>query len=107
MILFTMRTGRRENNITADNRGISLVELIVVITIMVVMTGLISIGVSLMFSRDASYVAGRIDDELSEARMYSTTTTAMSTRTSHRRIPRRTDTRSGDGPSNLTDRPST
>lgn len=71
MILYTMRTGRRENNRIADDRGISLVELIIVITIMVVMTGLISIGVSLMFSRDASYVAGKIDDELSEARMYS------------------------------------
>ena len=66
-----MRTGRKVKNRIPDNRGLSLVELIIVITIMVVMTGLISISVSLIFSRDASYVAGRIDDELSEARMYS------------------------------------
>ncbi len=66
-----MRTGRRVKDKTADNRGISLVELIVVISIMVIMTGLVSLSVSVMFTRDASYVATRIDDALAEARMYS------------------------------------
>ena len=78
-----MRTGRREKNRIHDNRGISLVELIIVITIMVVMTGLISISVSLIFSRDASYVAGKIDDELSEARMYSMSKAGTCTFTLH------------------------
>ena len=65
-----MRTGTRVNKKT-DNRGISLVELVVVISIMVVMIGIISLSLSIMFTRDANYVASRIDDELSEARMYS------------------------------------
>lgn len=49
--------------------GYSLVELIVVIAIMAIMVGVMSIGISLMFSRDAEAVAKTIDDELSEARM--------------------------------------
>lgn len=49
----------------------SLVELIVVISIMAVMTGILSLGIGMMFSRDASYVAVRIDDMLSEARTVS------------------------------------
>lgn len=65
-----MKTGARVNNKISDDRGVSLVELIVVISIMAIMTGLISIGASLMFTRDASYVSTRIDDGLSEARMY-------------------------------------
>ena len=56
---------------TKDDRGISLVELIVVISIMAVMIGFLSWGVSLMFSKDAEYVAKVIDDELSETRMLS------------------------------------
>ena len=66
-----MRTGRREKNRISDDRGISLVELIVVISIMAVMIGIISISLSVMFTRDATYVASKIDDGLSEARMYS------------------------------------
>jgi len=34
-----MRTGRRDKNIIKDNSGFSLVELVIVITIMVVLTG--------------------------------------------------------------------
>ncbi len=63
-----MKTGRRVNNRITDNRGISLVELIVVIAIMSVMVGVTSLGIGMMFTRDAEYVAVRIDDELTEAR---------------------------------------
>ncbi len=56
---------RKSNN----DSGYSLVELIVVIAIMAVMVGVVSIGISLIFSRDAEAVAKTIDDELSEARM--------------------------------------
>ncbi len=66
-----MRTGRRVNNRTKDNRGISLVELIVVIAIMAVVVGAASLGLGMMFSRDANYVAVRIDDALSETRTLS------------------------------------
>ncbi len=66
-----MRIGRRVNNRISDNRGISLVELIVVISIMVVLTGVVSMGLGMMFSRDANYVAVRIDDTLTEARTMS------------------------------------
>ena len=66
-----MRTGRRVKNKITDNRGISLVELIVVISIMVVMVGITAFGVSFMFTRDTNYVAVRIDDALTEARMLS------------------------------------
>ncbi len=66
-----MRTGIRVKNKIKDNRGISLVELIVVIAMMVVLTGVAGWSISFMFTRDANYVAVRIDDELSEARMLS------------------------------------
>ncbi len=66
-----MRTGRRVKNRISDNRGISLVELIVVISIMTIMTGVTALGISMMFSRDANYVAVRIDDALSETRTLS------------------------------------
>lgn len=52
-----------------NNRAFSLVELIVVIAIMSVMVGLVSVGVSLAFSRDAEMVAEQIDDCMSETRM--------------------------------------
>ena len=50
------------------NKGYSLVELIVVIAIMAIMVGVTSLGLGMMFTRDANYVAVRIDDELTEAR---------------------------------------
>ena len=51
-----------------NNNGYSLVELIVVIAIMAVVVGIMSFSVSMMFTRDANYVAVRIDDELTETR---------------------------------------
>ncbi len=66
-----MRTGRRVKNRIKDNRGISLVELIVVIAILGVMVGVTSLSVAFMYTRDANYVAVRIDDALTEARMLS------------------------------------
>ncbi len=50
------------------NRGYTLVELIVVISIMAIMIGLLSLGISLMFSRDAERVARTIDDQIAEVR---------------------------------------
>ncbi len=63
-----MRDDRKEIRISDDDSGISLVELIVVIAIMAVMVGITSLAVGMIFSRDANYVAVRIDDELTEAR---------------------------------------
>ena len=51
------------------NSGYTLVELITVISIMVVIVGVASFSVSLMFSRDAQRAAVLIDDSLSETRM--------------------------------------
>ena len=67
MILCTMRIGKKVKN-RIGNTGYSLVELIVVIAIMAVMVGVMSLGIGMMFTRDANYVAVRIDDELTEAR---------------------------------------
>ena len=66
-----MRIGRKVKNKIADDRGISLVELVVVIAIMAVMIGITSLGIGMMFSRDANYVAVRIDDTMTEARTLS------------------------------------
>ena len=60
------RTKSTRNRI--GNKGYSLVELIVVIAIMAVMVGVMSLGLGMMFTRDANYVAVRIDDMLTEAR---------------------------------------
>lgn len=62
---------KNENFNKDENAGYSLIELIVVISIMAVMVGLASVGISLMFSKDAEYAAKVIDDELSETRMLS------------------------------------
>ena len=71
-----MRIGKRvRNNKCPRNRinnvGYSLVELIVVIAIMAIMVGVISLGLGMMFTRDANYAAVRIDDMLTEARTVS------------------------------------
>ena len=71
MILSSLKIGKKENDNSHYNGGYSLVELIVVIGIMSVMIGLLSLGVSVMFSRDAQSAAMIIDDAMSEARMYS------------------------------------
>ena len=52
-----------------DDRGLSLVELIVVISIMVVLLGLVSLSVSMLFSRDAERAAKLIDEQISETRL--------------------------------------
>lgn len=62
-----MRSSIRKEKET-HNKGYSLVELIVVIAIMAVMVGVMSLGIGMMFTRDANYVAVRIDDMLTEAR---------------------------------------
>jgi len=54
-----------------NEKGYTLVELITVMAIMMVMVGLLALGTSVMFSKDAEYVAKTIDDELSEVRMLS------------------------------------
>ncbi len=54
-----------------NDKGISLMELIVVISIMAIVVGIASLSISLMFSRDAQRAAVLIDDWLSDARMQS------------------------------------
>ena len=60
---------KRNNKI--NNSGFSLVELIVVISIMAIVTGALTYSLSLMFSRNAESTARQIDDSLSEVRMLS------------------------------------
>lgn len=52
-----------------NNGGYSLIELLVVIGIASVLLALASMGISLMFNKDAEAIAVKIDDELTEARM--------------------------------------
>ncbi len=52
-----------------DNKAYTLVELIVVMAIMTTMIGLLSLGISVLFSRDGERVAKIIDDRISETRM--------------------------------------
>ena len=52
-----------------DNKGFSLVELIVVITIMVVLTGLISRGVSMAVSKPADECAEKLKASLQSMRI--------------------------------------
>lgn len=66
-----------------DNGGYSLVELIVVIAIMAVMVGVMSLGLGMMYTRDANYVAVRIDDMLTEARTASMSRSGMFTYSFH------------------------
>lgn len=53
------------------NAGFSLVEIIVVIAIMAVLVGMTSVGISLMFSRDAEKCATEIEGGLDKLRAYS------------------------------------
>ncbi len=53
-----------------DNRGYTLVELVAVIAIMVVMVGLLSMSLTVVFNQDAQRAASLVDDELKEARMF-------------------------------------
>lgn len=56
-----------------NNEGYSLIEVIVVIAIMAIMTGLVSLGISYAFSKDAARCAASINDALTEVRMLSMT----------------------------------
>ena len=66
-----------------DNKGFSLVELIVVVAISATMIGVMALQLSLIFSRDAESVAKTISDELTEARMMSMTKPGNFTMTIH------------------------
>lgn len=61
--------GRYYNFKRHNDYGYSLIELVVVISIMAIMVGLMSLGISMMFSKDAEAAAKTIDDGLSEVRM--------------------------------------
>lgn len=52
-----------------NNKGTSLVELLVVIAIMSILTGGITYGASLLFSKDASRCATNINDAIYQARI--------------------------------------
>ena len=54
-----------------NDKGYTLVELVAVIAIMVVMTGVLTLSVSIIYNEDAKRAAALIDDELTEARMLS------------------------------------
>ncbi len=54
-----------------DDKGYTLVELVAVIAIMVVMTGVLTLSLSIIYNEDAKRAVSLIDDELSEARMLS------------------------------------
>ena len=51
-----------------NNKGFSLIELIVIIAIMGVLVGGASLGISLVFSKDAMKCATRLNDSIYEAR---------------------------------------
>ena len=51
-----------------NNKGFSLIELIVIIAIMGVLVGGASLGISLVFSKDASKCATRLNDSIYDAR---------------------------------------
>lgn len=52
-----------------DNRGLSLVEILIVITIMSVLTGVMAIGVSMALSKPADECAEKIVSTLNNARI--------------------------------------
>ena len=54
-----------------DDRGYTLVELVAVIAIMVVMVGVLTFSMTMVFNQDAQRAANLINSELQEARMLS------------------------------------
>lgn len=58
----------KDGNSKLNNAGYSLVELIVIMGIIAAIIGVLSLSVSLIFSKDAEYTARTIDDELSDVR---------------------------------------
>lgn len=63
--------GENIRKLHTDNTGVTLVELIVVITIMSILVGVSSLGIGLAFSRDAESCATKINDAIYNTRMYS------------------------------------
>lgn len=57
------------NRLRQENSGMSLVELLIIIAIMSITVGLSSLGLSLVFSRDAEKCANSIDSALETTRM--------------------------------------
>lgn len=62
-----MRMGRKA--VSMDNKGLSLVEIVIVVTIMTVLTGIMAVGVSLALSKPADECAEKIVSTLSNARI--------------------------------------
>lgn len=62
-----MRMGGKA--VSIDNRGLSLVEIVIVVTIMTVLTGVMAVGVSLALSKPADECAEKIVSTLSNARI--------------------------------------
>ncbi len=54
---------------TKNNGGYSLVEMIIVVSMLAIGIGIVSLGLMTMFSRDAESAAKTIDDQMSEVRM--------------------------------------
>ena len=52
-----------------DDRGYTLVELVAVIAIMVVMVGVLTLSMNIVFNEDSQRAANLVEDELKEARM--------------------------------------
>lgn len=62
-----MRMGGKA--VSMDNKGMSLVEIVIVVTIMTVLTGVMAVGVSLALSKPADECAEKIVSTLSNARI--------------------------------------
>ena len=62
-----MRTNDR--GLSMDNKGMSLVEIVIVVTIMTVLTGVLALGVSMALSKPADECAEKIVSTLNGARI--------------------------------------
>lgn len=62
-----MRMGGK--TVSMNNKGLSLVEIVIVVTIMTVLTGVMAVGVSLALSKPADECAEKIVSTLSNARI--------------------------------------
>lgn len=56
-------------DLSMDNRGMSLVEIVIVVTIMTVLTGIMAVGVSMALSKPADECAEKIVSTLNGARI--------------------------------------
>lgn len=66
-----MKSTRTGNKIKENNRGISLVEILVVIAILSILVGMAGVSISLLYSRDSERAAKTINTMLEECRMNS------------------------------------